>query len=391
MKSYHSGCTLIGLPSNGRSSMLPWKTTMTSTLNSDNKPCGLVLAGGRSTRMGVDKAELVHPDGRTLAARCRDLLREAGCDRVVISLRHEQEIPAGLDGEEIVRDPEGSDGGPMAGILSGMRLSPSDDWLVVACDLPRLDVATLVNLVARKTPEEKFLAYRSEFDGLPEPLCALYSHTALPILEQAEADGFRHPRKILMHHGCRLLEPATPRALDNANTPEDWVNATAPDGGAVPEWRAGLHDIWISPGNDFRGRHERGRLEHGIQRLSVVECVAGMGLRGDRYFGYKPDFKGQVTFLSAEVVDAVRKHLSQPDLCSSVFRRNLIVSGVELGEWKDRRFSFQGVEFQGSEECKPCYWMDRVAGPGAEVFLSDHFRGGLRARILTDGILRCSE
>lgn len=156
----------------------------------------------------------------------------------------------------------------------------------------------------------------------------------------------------------------------------------------VPEWQAELLEIWISEGNDFRGRHEKGRLDHGIHGVSEIECVAGMGLRGDRYFGYKPDFKGQVTFFDAAVVDAVRGHFSLPDLSSSVFRRNLVVRGVDLSAWKGRRFRYQGIEFEGSEECKPCYWMDQVAAPGAEAFLTENFRGGLRARVLSDGILK---
>ncbi|RYD17457.1 MAG: molybdenum cofactor guanylyltransferase [Verrucomicrobiaceae bacterium] len=187
---------------------------------------GLVLAGGRSSRMGSDKASLVHPDGRTLAVRCRDLLLEAGCVSVVISLRHDQQVPFGLEHMEIVRDPEGESGGPMTGIVSGMRLDPAADWLVVACDLPRLDRETLSHLIASLQPEEKFLAYRSEFDDLPEPLCTLYTHAALPLMEEALTENFRYPRKILMRHACRLLEPVTPRALDNANTPADWETAT---------------------------------------------------------------------------------------------------------------------------------------------------------------------
>lgn len=197
-------------------------------MNSKQKLRGLVLAGGRSSRMGQDKAALVHPDGRTLLRRCHDLLREAGCETIVISLRHDQEIPAGLDGVEIVRDPEGASGGPIAGIVAGMRKDPAADWLVLACDLPRLDAATLGHLVSSKQTDEKFLAYRSEFDGLPEPLCTLYSQAALPVLEQAQADDFRCPRKILIRNDCRLLEPVTPRALDNANTPEDWATAKIP-------------------------------------------------------------------------------------------------------------------------------------------------------------------
>lgn len=197
-------------------------------MNSKPKLHGLLLAGGRSSRMGQDKAALVHPDGRTLLRRCHDLLREAGCETIAISLRHDQEIPAGFDGVEIVRDPEGSSLGPMAGMVVGMRLDSAADWLVLACDLPRLDAATLDYLIDSKQAHEKFLAYRSEFDGLPEPLCTLYSQAALPILEQAQADDFRCPRKILIRNDCRLLEPITPRALDNANTPEDWATAKTP-------------------------------------------------------------------------------------------------------------------------------------------------------------------
>lgn len=155
----------------------------------------------------------------------------------------------------------------------------------------------------------------------------------------------------------------------------------------IPEWRAELAEIWISPGHDFRGHHGGARGDHGSESVPVVECVAGMGLRGDRYFGHKEDFKGQVTFFDAAAIQAVRDHFQKPELAGSIFRRNLIVRGVDLSAWIGRRFRFQGVEFEGSEECRPCYWMDEAVGPGAEEFLKDHCRGGLRARILSDGTL----
>lgn len=200
-------------------------------MNSHQQICGLVLAGGRSSRMGQDKAALVHPDGRTLVRRTCDLLAEAGCERVVLSLRHDQEIPAGLSDFEnltIVRDPAGESVGPIAGMVSGMRTQANADWLVVACDLPRLDPATLSALLSSRRDGEKLLAYSSEFDGLPEPLCAFYSSESLPILEQALADDMRCPRKILIRNDCRVLAPVTPSALDNANTPEDWASAILP-------------------------------------------------------------------------------------------------------------------------------------------------------------------
>lgn len=191
---------------------------------------GLVLAGGRSTRMGTDKAALEHPDGRPLARRAVDLLT-MDCSRILISLRHDQALPPRIFESEhirVARDPEGGSDGPLAGIITAMRTAPDADWIVLACDLPRLDVASLRHLIASRTPDDVLLAYRSESDGLPEPLCAYYSAAALPLLEQAWADGLRCPRKILIRHACRLLDPVTPRALDNANTPDEWKDATKP-------------------------------------------------------------------------------------------------------------------------------------------------------------------
>ncbi|MCX6866820.1 MAG: NTP transferase domain-containing protein [Verrucomicrobia bacterium] len=174
---------------------------------------------------------MVHPDGRTLARRCHDLLAEAGCDTVALSLRHDQDLPAGfsdLAAITLVRDPEGLSSGPLTGMIAAMKLHPDADWLVLACDLPRLDLTTLTHLISSKRPDEPLLAYRSECDGLPEPLCALYTAAALPILEQAHAEDLRCPRKVLIRHECRLLAPPTSRALDNANTPADWQTAHTP-------------------------------------------------------------------------------------------------------------------------------------------------------------------
>lgn len=199
-------------------------------MNSSRPLHGLVLAGGRSTRMGTDKAALMHPDGRALARRTLDLLVEAGCENIVLSLRHDQELPPMIQESErvlIARDPEGGSEGPLAGMLASMRLCTGSDWLVLACDLPRLDAATLKHLISSRISGEVFLSYRSEFDGLPEPLCAFYAAEALAILEQSKANGIRCPRKALIQNHCRLLEPLVPGALENANTPQEWQSATA--------------------------------------------------------------------------------------------------------------------------------------------------------------------
>lgn len=156
----------------------------------------------------------------------------------------------------------------------------------------------------------------------------------------------------------------------------------------VPEPDARVLKIYISSGHDYWGKNGEGRLQSGISEVREVECVAGMGLKGDRYFGYKHDFKGQVTFFESTIVDEVRGHFKLAKLPASVFRRNVIVEGLSLASLMGKRFIIQGIEFEGAQECKPCHWMDRAIAPGGEDFLKGKFRGGLRAKIISSGILR---
>lgn len=143
--------------------------------------------------------------------------------------------------------------------------------------------------------------------------------------------------------------------------------------------------IYISNGHDFKGRHGQVRLDHGIQKVENVECVAEKGLVGDRYFDYKENFKGQVTFFDWDVYERIKRDFNLPNLEPSVFRRNVITSGVELNTLIGQRFQIQGIEFEGSEEARPCYWMDEAVAEGVEDALKGF--GGLRARILSSGTL----
>ena len=117
----------------------------------------------------------------------------------------------------------------------------------------------------------------------------------------------------------------------------------------------------------------------------MIECVAGRGICGDRYFGFKDNYKGQITFFSLDVFDELCSALQIQDCSPSLVRRNVIMRDVDLNQLIGQDFEIQGVHFHGTQECSPCYWMDRAVAPGAEEFLKG--RGGLRARILTDGTL----
>jgi MOSC domain-containing protein YiiM len=144
--------------------------------------------------------------------------------------------------------------------------------------------------------------------------------------------------------------------------------------------------LFISPGHNFVGHHEQPPGEHPTVEVESVECVAGKGLFGDRFFDFKHNYKGQVTFLSSEVFDDVCRQVGVNGKSPGVMRRNVITKGVDLNSLIGKRFVIQGVEFEGVCECSPCHWMNEAIAPGAEAAL--HGRGGLRARILTDGQLK---
>ena len=147
-----------------------------------------------------------------------------------------------------------------------------------------------------------------------------------------------------------------------------------------------LHRIFVSEGHSYFGRHGKGSLKLPVREVGEIECVAGRGLRGDRFFDHQQDYKGQVTLFSREVFTELCRALDLPDTSPAALRRNLLVSGGDLNELIGREFELQGVRLAGAEECRPCYWMDEALAPGAEAWLRG--RGGLRCRILSDGWLR---
>jgi len=179
---------------------------------------GLVLAGGESRRMGQDKATLRRA-GQSQLAYVVELL-DGLVERVFVSTRAEQKDDTERSRfEQIVDRYEGL--GPVAGILSAMDEYPDADWLVLACDLPNIDTPTLTNLLQERSPDKPFSAYRSSYDSLPEPLCAVYTAASSDIVRGFVADGMHCPRKMLIRSDTLLLEQPDPVALDNVNTPED--------------------------------------------------------------------------------------------------------------------------------------------------------------------------
>ncbi len=146
-----------------------------------------------------------------------------------------------------------------------------------------------------------------------------------------------------------------------------------------------IRHIFVSPGHNYYGRHGLPADTHAILPREQVMCRAGRGIEGDRFFDYKEDYKGQITFFAWETYLKIRTELNVPGLQPQAFRRNVLAEGLNLDELIGRRFRLGGIEFEGICEAKPCYWMEQAVAPGAEAWLLG--RGGLRAKILSDGML----
>jgi len=234
---------------------------------------GLLLAGGRSSRMGRDKAAMVlGADGLSQAQRGIALLAGV-CEKTFLSLRDGQTPPAGCESVEAVRDKPGL-GGPLAGILAAFDREPSAAWLVMACDLPFVTPEVLQNLVSARREDLAFCVYASASDGLPEPLCAIYEPSAREILKTHAARDHLCPRHILIEEKAPLLElPSSSRqALENMNTPEDIASATAPKE---------IHICWFGALAEERGCREESLTTTAMNAGGfLAECADRFGLAG---------------------------------------------------------------------------------------------------------------
>jgi molybdenum cofactor guanylyltransferase len=185
---------------------------------------GLILAGGSSSRMRRDKATLAY-NGKSQLDRAFELAGQH-LPQVFVSVRASQTAdPTRAQHPMIVDSVPGE--GPIVGIRSALAAHPHAAWLVLACDLPFLSDTSLAQLLNERDAAGLATAYRSTYDGLPEPLCAIWEPRAAAALASYQEAGGRCPRKFLIQQAARLLEPLDRRALDNINTPEEYAEALA--------------------------------------------------------------------------------------------------------------------------------------------------------------------
>lgn len=180
---------------------------------------GLVLAGGRSVRMGRDKAS-IPVGGLPLLDRAVSLLTALKIPTQV-AVRADQLSDESRRRFTLI--PDAYDGiGPAAGILSAHRTLPQAAWLVLACDMPWVTDELLRMLIERRDPARAATAFRTVRDGAPEPLCAIYEPATLArFRRQVEAGGNPSTRDWLAAVDPLLLDAPAPGVLDSVNTPEE--------------------------------------------------------------------------------------------------------------------------------------------------------------------------
>ncbi|MFN3243811.1 MAG: molybdenum cofactor guanylyltransferase [Planctomycetota bacterium] len=205
----------------------------------------LILAGGRSRRMGRPKESLPIGDTTMLGWQCRTLL---ACTSpvVVIGRATDQALPPMPAGVDVALD-EMPGEGPLAAIAAGLRrlrdahgFADGDAAITVGCDQPFLTAAT-VRALCQRLADEHVLMPRAN-DKL-QPLTAIYRVAVLPHADRLLAAGSRRPRELADATSSRVVEAEELREIDpelrflrNLNHPDDYreaVRLLAPDAGST--------------------------------------------------------------------------------------------------------------------------------------------------------------
>ncbi len=176
-----------------------------------------MLVGGRSTRMGRDKALL--PAGTSVLAAmvARQVELAAGSATLIGDpLRY------GNLGYPAIADAYGEQG-PLGGILTALAHSKADWSLVTACDMPNLTATFLVSLLASAAGSDASAVVAAGPSGLPEPLCAVFHRRARTPLEAAFARGVRRAGAVLSEVPASIFKTSETSIFQNVNTPEEWA------------------------------------------------------------------------------------------------------------------------------------------------------------------------
>lgn len=179
---------------------------------------GLVLAGGRSSRMKEPKAWL-NVKGLTQWEWCDRVLATV-CDEVLFSVSSQLEKPLAVAAHRLVNDVFNEPCGPLGGIISAFYHNPQTAFFVLACDMPNFDECAVDFLIRHRDPDRMATVFVNQ-DGETEPLCGIYEQAIFPLLLQYWSQKVFCPRKILGKLDVKHVVAEDFSWLKNVNHPSD--------------------------------------------------------------------------------------------------------------------------------------------------------------------------
>lgn len=189
---------------------------------------GLVLTGGKSTRMGEDKSELEY-HGKPQKEFVKELLEAQGFETYYsvrdfsAPLRQAQCDTLEMTEENCIKDAF-FNLGPFGGICSAFQKDPNSAWFVLATDLPFVNQELVELLLEKRNPAKVATAVKGKGKPFPEPLIAIFEPKAYPVLLQYLAQGYSCPRKMLINSDVEIVE-VDDDLIRNVNTPEEYEEA----------------------------------------------------------------------------------------------------------------------------------------------------------------------
>jgi len=187
---------------------------------SKSKLNGLVLAGGKSTRMGSDKGLLNYhglPQRDFLLNLMQQVLSKNA--EIFLSVRADQNI----NDVPVICDTF-SGLGPFGAICSAFMHNPNTAYLVVATDLPFVNKEVLELLLSKRNPKKIATAIKGKGNPFMEPLITIWEPKSYPVLLSFLAQGYSCPRKVLINSDIEIVE-IDANFIQNVNTPEDFKKA----------------------------------------------------------------------------------------------------------------------------------------------------------------------
>ena len=182
-----------------------FKGEQPSKISNQNNLTGLVLCGGKSIRMGRDKAFIVYHNKPQYAHVC-DMLNPF-CDEVIISCNNTQKTQINQPYKYIADNSKFSDNGPITGVLSAFNQIKSSGLLVIGCDYPNLTQADIKKLIDAREKDVDVVCYKNTETNFEEPILAIYEEQCAKMLLNFYNSGQQSLRHFLNTVNTKTITP----------------------------------------------------------------------------------------------------------------------------------------------------------------------------------------